>query len=205
MKKWLIILMGLTLFAAVATGAAFALTGNGYDDPEEVAGGLVDERDGELPPIRSDEDIDPNVCNPIHNIQVCTPEELEELGIEWYTSTVEAPLHGDPTYEQWLSEFGDGQVVYSIDDIINWIHNINACEGTEPGIVVDEDGTIEPDFGEDGPFLVPDRDAVCGPDQAVSITSDGQASCWDIGDASQTDDDQDMVSPLIIPEPESVQ
>ncbi len=52
----------------------------------------------------------------------------------------------------------------------------------------DEEGTIEPDFGEDGPYMVPDRDVVCGPDQGVAITSDGQVSCLGLGDASQTDD-----------------
>lgn len=146
-KNWLITIVGLTLALAAITGGGIALAGNGTGTPE------LGEPSGGQGPIRSDEDINPNVCNPIHNIKACTPEELEELGMApgGTASTVEAPLHGDPTY---VSEFGDGQVVYSIDDIINWIHNIKACEGTEPGISVDEEGTIKPDFGEDGPFLV---------------------------------------------------
>ena len=46
----------------------------------------------------------------------------------------------DPTYEEWLAEFGSGQdPVTSVDDIdpneCNWVHNINACEGEEPPVV----------------------------------------------------------------------
>ncbi len=41
-------------------------------------------------------------------------------------------LHGDPTYEQWLSEHGDGKVVTSIDpNVCDYIHNINACTAEE--------------------------------------------------------------------------
>ncbi len=47
-------------------------------------------------------------------------------------------LHGDPTYEQWLSDHGDGKVVTSIDDIdsnvCDYIHNINACSAEELGV-----------------------------------------------------------------------
>ncbi len=34
-----------------------------------------------MPPIRSDEGIDPNECNLVHNINACTDEELEAGGI----------------------------------------------------------------------------------------------------------------------------
>ena len=60
-------------------------------------------------------------------------------------------------------------------------------------IGLDETGTIEPSFGKDEPYLVPDRDVNCGSDQSVAITSDGQASCLDI--APNSGGDQDMVSP----------
>ena len=33
------------------------------------------------PAATSIDDIDPNVCNAIHNINACTPEELEALGV----------------------------------------------------------------------------------------------------------------------------
>jgi hypothetical protein len=36
---------------------------------------------GEQPPIRSDEGIDPDECNTVHNIDACSPEELEKAGI----------------------------------------------------------------------------------------------------------------------------
>jgi hypothetical protein len=32
-------------------------------------------------PIRSDEGIDPDECNTVHNIDACSPEELEKAGI----------------------------------------------------------------------------------------------------------------------------
>ncbi len=149
MKKWLIILMGLTLVAAVTTGAAFTLTGSGSDTPVEGSEGQIDKLDGDLPPIRSDEDMDPNECN--------------------------------------------------------WIHNITACEGAELG---SEDG-VEPDqgiaVGEPYPMPIPGTpgdtipvsDVVCGPDQAVSITSEGQVSCWDL-EPNKVDKDAE-VSPGMPP------
>ena len=63
----------------------------------------------------------------------------------------------------------------------------------------DEEDTIEPDFGEDGRYLVPDRDIACGPDQGVAITTDGQVSCLDLGKPGQSDDGEDMVSPPVPP------
>ncbi len=62
----------------------------------------------------------------------------------------------------------------------------------------DEEGTIEPDSGDDGPYVVPERDIACGPDQGVAITSDGQVSCVDLGNPGQIIgpvDAVDMVSP----------
>ena len=61
MKKRLISLIGLIIVIAVAaTVMGFALGGGSGDQP-----------------VRSDDDIDPNVCNLIHNINACSPEELE--------------------------------------------------------------------------------------------------------------------------------
>ena len=87
LKKWLVSAITLT-FALGTIGAvtAFALTSDGGSDNPEV------------------------------------PNDGDTAG---------EVLHGDPTYEQWLSDFGDGKVATSIDDIdpnvCNWIHNINAC------------------------------------------------------------------------------
>ena len=57
------------------TGGGFALAGNGTDAPEAV------EPSGDGPSATSIDDIDPNVCNAMHNIDACTQEELEELGL----------------------------------------------------------------------------------------------------------------------------
>ena len=91
MKRWLISAVTLTLALGTAGAvAAFALTANGGADNPKIPDGT--DSAGEL-------------------------------------------LHGDPTYEQWLSDFGDGRVVTSIDDIdpnvCNAIHNINACTPEE--------------------------------------------------------------------------
>jgi hypothetical protein len=61
-KQWLIILVGLTMALAAITGGGFVLVGNGTDTPE------AGEPSGDQPSIRSDDDIDPNECNRIHNI-----------------------------------------------------------------------------------------------------------------------------------------
>ncbi len=67
----------------------------------------------------------------------------------------------------------------------------------------DEEGTIEPDFDEDGPYLVPNRDIECGPDQGIAITSDGHVSCLDL---EPTKDDKDSsVSPGVLPVVEPAQ
>jgi len=135
MKKWLIPLVGLILVLAAIAGAGFALAGNGTGTPEV---GYEGEPPGDQTPILSDEGIDPNECN--------------------------------------------------------WIHNINACNDT---LVIgpDEEDTIEPDFGENGPYLVPDRDIVCGPDQGIAITSDGRVSCLDLAEPQSGDDGNAYFSP----------
>ena len=94
MKKWLISAVTLTL-ALSAAGAvtAFAMTGGGGSDSAggadtagEVTHGdptyeewISDFGDGKV--LTSADDIDPNVCNTVHNINACSQEELEELGM----------------------------------------------------------------------------------------------------------------------------
>ena len=104
MKKWLISAVKLT-FALGTAGAVttFAIgAGGGRDNPEvpkvadtagEVLHGdptydewLSDFGDGKV--VTSIDDIDPNICNGIHNIIACTPEELEELGIGPMTGAI---------------------------------------------------------------------------------------------------------------------
>ena len=101
MKKRLISVFTLTAALAIAgAGMAFALAGDpGNDDPNDTdtAGqvsddvpiydeGLSDLGDGKV--VTSIDDIDPDVCNAIHNINACTPEELEELGLSPVTGSV---------------------------------------------------------------------------------------------------------------------
>ena len=66
-KKWLITLVGLTMALAAITGGVATLGGGGSTTPEQGP-------PGDQPPIRSDEDIDPNECNWIHNITACEGE-----------------------------------------------------------------------------------------------------------------------------------
>ena len=89
MEKWMIPLIGLTLALAVAGAiTGFTLT--------NVSGTSAED-----PTATSIDDIDPNVCNLIHNLKPCTPEELGELGI--------APTHGDP--EPTVVRTGSGTVL----------------------------------------------------------------------------------------------
>ena len=108
MKKWMITLISLTLALAVAgIFAGFTLNGGSGSPAQD-------------PTATSIDDIDPNVCNAIHNINACTPEELEELGIGPYPRGDEQ----DPT-------------ATSIDDIdpnvCNLIHNLKPCTPEELG------------------------------------------------------------------------
>jgi len=92
-RKWLI--SAVILAMALGTGGAvtaFALTGDGGGDPTDgtnTAGEVTLHGDPTYEewlsnyqpnqgPATSIDDIDPNVCNMVHNINACTPEELEE-------------------------------------------------------------------------------------------------------------------------------
>ena len=72
--------------------------------------GLVEESSENRHPVRSDDDIDTDVCNAVHNIDACTQEELEELGLVG-PATMRGPFpFVDPITG------GDGRVVSSIDE-----------------------------------------------------------------------------------------
>ena len=65
--------------------------------------------------VTSIDDIDPKVCNPIHNINACTPEELEELGLVPVTGSVvagHAEVEGDPE-----PLFVDGEAQYRVQSL----------------------------------------------------------------------------------------
>ena len=78
MKRWLIVLVAAAVIIGGSTAAVFALTGEGNptDDPQAGAG----EPAGDQPPVRSDEGIDPDECNLVHNIDACDEEDLARLG-----------------------------------------------------------------------------------------------------------------------------
>ena len=55
------------------------------------------------------------MCNPIHNINACTPEELEELGLVPVTGSVvagHAEVEGDPE-----PLFVDGEAQYRVQSL----------------------------------------------------------------------------------------
>ena len=172
MKKWLAASVTLT-FALATAGAvtAFALTGDvGGDKPEPTdlptdsnaqvlhgdptyEEGLSDQGDGTV--VTSIDDIDPNVCNTIHNINACTPEELEELGM----ATTSGPVAVQETSPPPVEVAGD----------------------PEPG--TDVEGEIEPLFVDEEPnphkqsheeAVVQDCNLAGG---LASVTSDGEVEC----------------------------
>src|SRR3972149_1608200 len=77
MKRWLIVLAAAAVIIGGSTAAVFALTGEGNptDDPQAGAG----EPSSGQTPIRSDEGIDPDECNLVHNIDACDEEDLARL------------------------------------------------------------------------------------------------------------------------------
>ena len=94
MKERLISVFTLTAALGIAgAGMAFALAGDpGSDDPEDAdTAGQVS--DGvplydEGPSATSIDDIDLDVCNVIHNINACTLDELDELGMAPVTGSI---------------------------------------------------------------------------------------------------------------------
>ena len=104
-KQWIVPLTVLALLVGGAIAGLLAV------DAGATAG-------HDTPPVTSADDIDPGECNLVHNVGACSPEELEEAGIE--------PV-GDGT---------DGQApITSADDIdpdeCNVVHNIDACSPEE--------------------------------------------------------------------------
>ena len=82
---------------STATVTAYAFAGGVDPTPGQVEPtGEPDQGNGRV--VTSIDDIDPDVCNLMHNRAPCTAEELGELG--------NGPMHGDPTYDEWLSDFG---------------------------------------------------------------------------------------------------
>ena len=126
-------------------------------------------------------------------------------------------LHGDPTYEEWLSDFplGDGKVVTSIDDIdpnvCNFIHNINACTAEEleevgnlaaiswivdPATVVE--GEPEPPFVDGEPVTIQECDLAGG---TFWTSSDGKVGCDVVNDLEDGGEGETQAQPpVVVPE-----
>ena len=100
-KKRLISIFTLTAALGIAgAGMAFALAGepgNDNRDDTDAAGqvsdgvplsdeGPSDSGGGKV--VTSIDDIDPDVCNVIHNINACTLDELDELGMAPVTGSI---------------------------------------------------------------------------------------------------------------------
>ena len=202
MEKKLIPLIGLTLSLAVAGIMGFTLSG-GSGAPAQDPAGQLEEPSGNRPPIRSDEGIDSEVCNYVHNISACDGNPTLE----------DPPL---PTYEEWLRDHGtrgsetllpvdsgqavdtsDWKVVTSIDDIdpniCNAIHNINACSPEELGELgmipitgsiavgeyhpgVEVEGKPEPLFG-DGKVQYESQSDCGSTEGPVYLSADGEFGC----------------------------
>ena len=139
-------------------------------------------------------------------------------------------LHGDPTYEQWLSDFGGEPVATSIDDIdpnvCNAVHNINACTAQEleelgmvpitnsiavgesdPGTEVE--GDPEPLFvdGEHQHEVQSHEEAVvqdCGlAGGAVYVSSDGETGCVIVHNVEDGGEGETQAQPpVVVPQPE---
>ena len=167
MKRWLISAVTLTLALGTAgTITAFALTSGGGDGPEVQDGA----------------------------------ETMGEV------------LHGDPTYEEWLSDFGDGKVVTSIDDmdpnVCDYIHNINACTAEELeevgnlaaiSWIVDPDSVVE---GEPEPLFV-DGEPVTKQECDLAggtfwVSSDGKVGCNIVNDLEDGGEGETQAQPPVV-------
>ena len=94
MAKWMIILVGLVLAVGIGAGTAFALSGDGAGTAEGDPLSYAVAPSSVQPPVRSDEDIDPNECNLVHNINACDEDDFEALGGAPILGST--PLVGDP-------------------------------------------------------------------------------------------------------------
>ena len=126
---------------------------------------LATEPSDDQRPVTSIDDIDPDECNWVHNITACDGPVSNSDGNQGIADGELFPDEGDSVGVPASSAMCVEDVPDCIDMLV---------------IGPDEEGTVEPDFGEDVPYLVPDSDIECSSDQAVSITPDGQVSCLDI-------------------------
>ena len=129
--------------------------------------------DGEV--VTSIDDIDPNVCNAVHNINACTTEELEELGMDpaWYTITDVEYSDDGPNGEPIVGEFEPG---WAVDGV------------PEPEVQSHEEG-VRQDCGLAG--------------GTVSVTSDGEVECHIVLNLEDGGEGETQAQPpVVLPDPE---
>lgn len=102
MKKALIPLIVIVLALAATAGGVLALTGDGDGEPPS---------DGAQ--IRSDDGIDPNECNLVHNINACDAEDLDRLG-------------GDPALIDVTVNFNESVTQDNIDEVGAFLREFDA-------------------------------------------------------------------------------
>ena len=184
-KKWLISAVTLTFaLGAAGTVAGFALTANGGGDNIEVptvtdTAGQVLHGDptydewlsdhGKDKVVTSIDDIDPNVCNLIHNINACTPEELEELGIAPITNSI----------------------------AVGELHPGTAVEGKPEPLFVDGEPQYEVQSYEES--VKQDCGLAGG---TVYVNSDGQVGCAIVHDLEDGGEGESQAQPpVVMPQP----
>ena len=244
MNKWVFILLAVALTIGASSGVVFALTANGgRDDPDvpndtesagEVSSGLPSDDEsisdfGDEQVVTSIDDIDPDVCNLVHNINACTPEELEEQGmtlhgdpgpeteVEGMPETEPLFVDGEPQYQAQSHGEADEQDCYLAGGVVY------ASSDGEVGciIVQDLDDGGEGETQAQPPLVIPEteplfvdgepqyevqsyEDAVkqdCGlAGGAVYFTSDGEIRCLIAHDLDDGGEGETQAQPpLIIP------
>ena len=207
LKKWLILVAVLTLtLSVVGTVTAFTLTNDGEDDSSDSTnlGGEVDQgiptyeewfsKYGSTQgPVTSIDDIDPNECNLLHNINACSPEEIEALSGGSLTDGEAASI---------------GMCAPDVPDCIDYLV---VPQGEEVELEYDSEagGNPEPLFVDVKPaYIVQPFDEAVREDCSLAggtvyVTVEGELGCEDPHDSEDNGDELVTSSqpPAVEPEP----
>ena len=161
----------------VSRGAVSEYTGLPSPDqspgPYWIVGDEVGPAEATEDPVPSVDDIDPNKCNWVHNITACDDDELD------------GSPNGEDTLDRKDSNSPASSAVCA--------EGVPDCNDTLV-IGTDDEGTIEPAFGGDGPSMA-DGGVKCGPDEGTAITSDAEVSVSCLNPAPDSGGGQDTVGP----------
>ena len=152
MRKWIVSLVALSLVLATAGAvAAHALSSDDVGTDREGSGGELLEPSEGWVTATSIDDIYPNKCNFIHNINACSPEELQAFGIYPISGSTGIADPSDPGVEvedQREPGFVDGEPGYPTPTTA-----IECGEGE--GVYVTSNGetgcTVTRNLEDDGP------------------------------------------------------